>query len=168
MDCKKPIETMYIGDVAIDTLDSVPDYILAERDVVDPNTNKTTRSMVRVPGQKLFGSGNLDNVTTIEPNNTISVPENQVLAGKIVNNGSYNTVELAGTSDEVDFLIVGKLTEQQLLIQNTGFVYFPNGHQYIVGQTYYSGANGVPTTATGGRKLFKPISTTKLAIKLGQ
>lgn len=167
MNCKKSIETMYIGDVAIDTLDSVPDYILAERDVVDPNTNKTTRSMVRVPGQKLFGSGNLDNVTTIEPNNTISVPENQVLAGKIVNNGSYNTVELVNTSDEVDFLIVGKLGEQ-LLIQNTGFVYFPNGHQYIVGQTYYSGANGVPTTATGGKKLFKPISTTKLAIKLGQ
>lgn len=165
--CKKPIETQYIGDVAIDTLDSVPDYILAERDVVDQNTSKTVRSMVRVPGEKLFGGGNFDNVTTIEPNNTIEVSENQVLAGKIVNNGSYNTVELADASDDVDFLIIGKLGEQ-LLIQNTGFVYFPNGHQYIVGQTYYSGENGVPTTATGGEKLFKPISTTKLAIKLGQ
>lgn len=166
-DCKKPIETAYIGDIAIDTLDSVPDYILAERDVVNPNTSKTVRSMVRVPGEKLFGGGNFDNVTTIEPNNTITVGENQVLAGKIANGGSVISVELAGKTDDVDFIIVGNLGDQ-LLIQNTGFIYIPNGHQYIIGQNYYAGENGVPTTEAGGKKLFKPISTTKLAIKLGE
>lgn len=164
-DCKKPLQTAYIGDVSVDTLDSLPDYILAERDVVDPNTGKTIRSMVRVPGAKLFGGGTTDNQTTIEPNNTIEVPENQVLAGKIVNNGSYNTVELSDGA--TDFLIIRNLGDL-LVIQNTGFVYFPEGHQYIVGQQYYAGENGIPTTSNAsGVKLFKPISTTKLAINLG-
>jgi len=137
-DCKKPLQTAYIGDIAVDTLDRVPDFILAERDVTDTNTGKTVRSMVRVPGAKLFGGGTMDNVTTIEPNNTIEVPEGQVLAGKIVNNGSYNTVEV--TSGTTDFLIIGNLADL-LLIQNAGFIYFPEGHQYIVGQQYYTGEN---------------------------
>lgn len=166
--CNKPIQTTYIGEIAIDTLDSIPDYMLAERDVVDSNTGKTIRSMVRVPAAKLFGGGTMDNVTTIEPNNTITVPEKQVLAGRVVNNGGYNTVELTTATSTPDFLIVGKLGDL-LLIQNTGFVYIPEGHEYIVGQTYYSGANGLPTTATtSGHKLFKAISSTKLAILLGQ
>ena len=164
-ECKKPLQTAYIGDIAVDNLDSLPDYILAERDVVDANTGKTIRSMVRVPGAKLFGGGTTDNQTTIEPNNTIEVPENQVLAGKIVNNGSYNTVELSDGA--TDFLIIRNLGDL-LVIQNTGFVYFPEGHQYIVGQQYYAGENGLPTTSNeSGVKLFKPISTTKLAINLG-
>lgn len=168
MNCKKPIETTYIGDIDVFTLDRLPDYILAEADVVDPNTNQTIRSMVRVPADKLFGGGTTDNQTVIEPNNTIEVPENQVLGGRIVNNGSYNTVELANENTDVDFLIIRNLGDM-LIIQNTGFIYFPDGHQYIIGQDYYIGENGQPTTSSAsGKKLFKPISTTKLAIKLGQ
>lgn len=165
-DCdKKPIDVTYIGDVPVDTLDSIPDFMIAERDVVDNNTGRTVRSMVRVPGEKLFGGGTLDNVTTIEPNNEIEIPENQVRAAKVVNNGSYNTVELA--EGATDFLAIGKMGDL-LLIQNAGFVYFPNGHQYIVGQQYYAGEGGVPTTSSAsGAKLFKAISTTKLAINLG-
>lgn len=166
MDCKKPLETAYIGDIAVDTLDRVPDYIIAERDVTDPNTGNTVRSMVRVPGEKLFGGGTLDNVTTIEPNNEIEVPENQVRSAKVVNNGNYNTVELSAS--DTDFLVIGKLADL-LLIQNSGFIYFPNGHQYVVGADYYAGEDGIPTTSSAsGVKLFRPISTTKLAVKLGQ
>lgn len=164
-DCNKNLATTYIGDIAVDSLDSLPDYILAERDVTDINTDRTIRSMVRVPAAKLFGGGTTDNQTTIEPNNTIEVPENQVLSGKIVNNGSYNTVEVS--NGVTDFLIIRNLGDL-LVIQNTGFVYFPEGHQYIVGQQYYAGENGIPTTSSAsGVKLFKAISTTKLAINLG-
>lgn len=163
--CEKPLATTYIGAIPVDTLDSVPDYMLAERDIEDPNTGKVIRSMVRVPGQKLFGGGTFDNVTVIEPNNEIEVPENQVRAGKIANYGSYNSVEPA--SGEADFLIIGKYG-QDLLIQNTGFVFIPNGHQYLVGQQYYSGEDGIPTTnPESGFKLFKPVSQTQLAINLG-
>lgn len=166
-DCNKPLATTYIGNIPVDNLDSLPDMILAERDVEDTNTGKTIRSMVRVPATKLFGGGNFDNVTTIEPNNEIEVPENQVLAGRIQNNGSYNTVELTDETSEPDFIIVGKLGEQ-LLIQNTGFIYLPNGHQYVIGAQYYSGENGMPTTSsTSGHKLFRPISSTKLAVNMG-
>lgn len=168
MECDKPITTTYIGQVPIDTLDAVPDYVLTERDVIDPNTGKTIRSLVRTPGPKLFAGGNFDNVITLEANNAIEVPENQVLAGRIVNNGSYNTVELTTTSTQPDFIILGKLGGQ-VLIQSTGFVYMPNGHQYVVGAQYYSGENGMPTTdSASGYKLFKPISSTKLVLTLGQ
>lgn len=166
MDCdKKPIATTYIGNIDVFTLDRVPDFILAEVDTEDPNTGEIIRPMVRVPGAKLFGGGSFDNVAVIEPNNTIEVPEGQVIAGKIVNNGSYNTVEVA--EDSADFLIVGNLGTM-LKIQNTGFVYIPNGHQYIVGAQYYTGEDGFPTTnSASGFKLFKPISQTQLAINLG-
>lgn len=166
MDCKKKLQTQYIGEVPIDTLESLPDFMLAERDVTDPTTQQVIRSMVRVPGARLFGGGTLDNVTTIEPNNTITVPENQVIAARVENNGSYNTVVPTTAASSPDFLIVGKLGDL-LLIQNSGFVVIPNGHSYIVGQTYYSGENGVPTTnSASGHRLFKPISSTKLAINL--
>lgn len=166
MDCdKKNLATTYIGAIPVDTLDSTPDYVLTERDVEDPNTGKIIRSMTRTPGAKLFGGGSFDNVAVIEPNNTIEVPEGQVLAGKIVNNGSYNTVEVA--EDSADFLIVGNLGTM-LKIQNTGFVYIPNGHQYVIAAQYYAGEDGYPTTdSTSGFKLFKPISSTMLAINLG-
>lgn len=167
-DCNKGITTTYVGEIPVDTLDSLPDYVLTERDVEDLNTGKTIRSLTRTPGAKLFGGGNFDNVTTIEPNNTIEVPENQVLAGRIVNNGSYNTVELTNATSQPDFIILGVLGSQ-LLVQSTGFVYMPNGHQYVVGAQYYSGEDGMPTTdSTSGYKLFKPISSTKLVLTLGQ
>lgn len=161
----KQLSTTYIGQIPVDTLDSTPDYVLTERDVEDPNTGKIIRSMTRTPGAKLFGGGSFDNIAVIDPNNTIEVPEGQVIAGKIVNNGSYNTVEVA--EDSADFLIVGNLGTM-LKIQNTGFVYIPNGHQYIVGAQYYTGEDGFPTTnSASGFKLFKPISQTQLAINLG-
>lgn len=167
--CKKKLTTESIVDQPIDELESLPDYILAERIVINEATGNTRHVMTRVPSAKLFGSGTMDNVTTIEPNNDeIEVGENTVLAARLVNNGSYNSVELTTDSTEPDFLIIGKLGTD-LLIQSTGFVYFPNGHQYIAGQTYYSSEDGEPTTSsTSGHKLFKAISSTKLVIKLGQ
>lgn len=166
--CGKPIETVYLGNLPVDTLDSLPAYMLAERDVVDTNTSKTIRSITRIPAAKLFGGGTMDNVTTIEPNNTIEVPENQVLAARIVNNASYNTVELTTATSQPDFIVIGKLADQ-LLIQNAGFIYIPDGHTYVIGADYYSGEDGLPTTdSASGHKIFKPISSTKLAITLGQ
>lgn len=165
---KKATKTKFIGDIPVDNLDSLPDAILAERDVVDPETGEHTIVMVRVPAQKLFGQGTMDNITTIEPNNTIEIPEDMVLAGRIVNNGSYNVVELTTATSKPDFIIVGKLADQ-LLIQSTGFIYMPNGHQFVIGADYYSGEDGLPTTNdASGHKLFKPISSTKLVITLGQ
>lgn len=167
MDCNnKQLSTTYIGNLPVDTLDSTPDYVLTERDVEDPNTGKIIRSMTRTPGAKLFPGGTFDNIATIEPNNEIEVPENQVIAGKVQNNGSYNTVVPA--TGGADFLIVGKLG-QMLLIQNTGFVNIPNGHQYVVGQDYWLSATTpgeVVTDSTSGIHLFKPISSTQLAVNI--
>lgn len=169
MDCNnKQLSTTYIGNIDVFTLDRVPDFILAEVDVEDPNTGKVIRSMVRVPGAKLFGGGSFDGQTVIEPNNEIEVQESQPLGARIVNNGNYNTVELSNIGQPVDFLIIRKMGAM-LVIQASGFVYYPEGHQYIVGQDYYLSDSGLPTTdPTSGVKLFKPISSTKLVITLGR
>lgn len=169
MDCdKKNLATTYIGAIPVDTLDSTPDYVLTERDVEDPNTGKIIRSMTRTPGAKLFGGGSFDGQTVIEPNNEIEVQESQPLGARIVNNGNYNTVELSDIGQPVDFLIIRKMGTM-LVIQASGFVYYPEGHQFIVGQDYWLSDSGLPTTdPTSGVKLFKPISSTKLVITLGR
>ena len=166
MECNKGTEIQYIGDLPVDTLESLPEYFLAERDVTDATTGNVVRSIVRIPSGKIFPQANMDNVVALEPNNVaITVPDNQVRAVRIVNSGSAYVMQYADTTHAPVALALGKLNDL-VLTQNTGIVNIPNGHQYIVGQQYYVGANGEPTTTTSNYKLFIPISATKLAINL--
>ena len=167
MSCNANVETQYIGDLQLDMLNSVPDYFIAERDVVDPNTGETVRSLVRVPGQKILPNGNLDNVIALEPNNVaIEVPENQVRAGYVKNGGSANSIEYADADHKPVFLMVGEVANQ-MLIQSTGFIGIPKGHSYIVGVQYYVGENGEPVTSSdSGYKLFIPVSQNYLRINM--
>ena len=85
-DCNRKIRTINIADVAIDTLPTMVDYFLAERDIMDESTGNTVRTPVRVPSGKIFPNVNNDNVIGIEINNSaITVPENQVRAGYVAN-----------------------------------------------------------------------------------
>lgn len=169
MSCaKKPYyETEYLGDVQIDALNTLPDYILAERDVVDPNSGDTIRSLVRVPAGTLFPNGNYDNVTTIGANNdSLVIPENQVRAGRIVNMVSSYQAQYADAENPAMFLMIGTLAGM-VLIQNCGVVNIPAGHQYVVGAQYYTGENGEPTTSPdSGQRLFIPISKTQLSVNM--
>lgn len=168
--CNKPVDTVYIADVPVDTLASLPDYILAERDVEDVTTGNIARTLVRVPAEKLFPNGNYANVAAIQPNNTaLDIPEGQVRAGYVSNEGSANVAKYSDASHTPAFLMIGFSTDL-LLVQSTGIVNILEGHQYVVGQQYYDAADGTgePTTdATSGRKLFIPISQTQIAINLG-
>lgn len=171
MDCNKPIKTAHIADLPIDTLASLPDYILAERDVEDPTDGSVDYTFVRVPAQKLFPQGNYANIAAIETNNTaIEIPDGEVRAGYVANESSANVVKYADENHAPMFLMLGFSTDL-LLIQNTGIVNILEGHPYIVGQTYYAATDGSGepvTDTTSGQKLFTPISTTQLAINLGQ
>lgn len=168
MDCdKKNLATTYIGAIPVDTLDSTPDYVLTERDVEDPNTGKIIRSMTRTPGAKLFGGGSFDNVAVIEPNNTIEVPEGQVIAAVVQNMGSYNMV-VPADNKRPDFFVI-KEVGTMLMVQNTGFITYPEGHQFIVGQDYWlaTDASGrAVTDSTSGIHLFRPIDSRRLAIDI--
>lgn len=170
MDCNNPVKTEYIGNVPLDTLATLPDYILAERDVEDVTTGNIARTFVRVPAQKLFPNGNYANVAAIQANNTaIDVPEGQVRAGYVANEGSANIVKYADENHAPIFLMLGFSTDL-LLVQSTGIVNILEGHDYIVGAQYYAAADGTGepvTDATSGQKLFIPISSTQLAINLG-
>lgn len=168
--CNKPVDTVYIADVPIDTLASLPDYILAERDVEDVTTGNVARTLVRVPAQKLFPNGNYANVAAIQPNNTaLDIPEGQVRAGYVANEGSANVAKYADATHAPVFLMLGFSTDL-LLVQSTGIVNILEGHNYIVGAQYYlaTDGSGEPVTdPTSGKKLFIPISQTQLAINLG-
>lgn len=170
MDCNNPVKTEYIGNVPLDTLATLPDYILAERDVEDVTTGNIARTFVRVPAQKLFPNGNYANVAAIQANNTaIGVPEGQVRAGYVANEGSANIVKYADENHAPIFLMLGFSTDL-LLVQSTGIVNILEGHDYIVGAQYYASADGdgePVTDPTSGQKLFIPISSTQLAINLG-
>lgn len=167
MDCNRPVKTINIADVAIDNFATLPDYFLAERNIMDESTGNTVRTLVRVPSGKIFPNVNNDNVIGIEINNpAITVPENQVRAGYVANEPGANIVRYADASHPAVFLMLGEYMDNVMRIQNTGFVNIPEGHQYLVGGTYYAGANGEPVTDASitGQKLFIPISNTKLAI----
>lgn len=168
MNCDKKVETQYIGEIAVDSLDSVPDYILAERDITDVETGDTTRSIVRVPGQKLFPNGNYANVIALETNNPdLTIPERGVVAGYIKGDVSANIMYPADANHAPQFLMLGKFGTAQMLVQNTGFVLITEGHDYIVGQDYWLGEEGEPTTEdTSGVHLFVPVSKTRLAIDI--
>lgn len=169
-ECNKPVETEYIANVPIDSLASLPDFILAERDVEDVTTGNIARTFVRVPAEKLFPNGNYANVAAIQPNNTaLDIPEGQVRAGYVANEGSTNVAKYTDASHAPAFLMIGFSTDL-LLVQSTGIVNILEGHQYVVGQQYYDAADGTgeaTTDATSGRKLFIPISQTQIAINLG-
>ena len=165
---KKPMVTQYLGDVQVDTLDSLPDFILAERDVEDPLSGDLIRSLVRVPAGKLFPNGNYDNVSAIVANNDeLDIPDRQVRAGYVKNNVSSTQVLYAGVDDPAMFLMLGILADT-VLIQPTGTINILVGHDYIIGAQYYLGEDGVPTTdsTVTGQKLFIPISRTQLLINL--
>ena len=170
MDCNKPAKTEYIANVPIDNLADLPDFILAERDVEDITTGNIARTFVRVPAEKLFPNGNYANVAAIQANNTtITVPDNEVRAGYVANEGSANVTKYADASHNPVFLMLGFSTDL-LLVQSTGIVNILEGHNYIVGAQYYAAddGSGEPVTdPTSGQKLFIPISQTQLAINLG-
>lgn len=170
MDCNQPTKTEYIADVPIDSLASLPDFMLAERDVEDVTTGNVARTLVRVPAQKLFPQGNYANIAAIEANNVaIAIPDNEVRAGYVSNEGNANVVKYADASHNPVFLMLGFSTDL-LLVQNTGIVNIPEGHNYIVGVQYYNAEDGSGEPVTNnasGQKLFIPISSTQLAINLG-
>lgn len=166
--CNPKVDTVYAGDIPVDNLASLPDYIWAERDVEDKESGNTLRTPVRVPAAKLFPTGNMDNVTALATNNTtLNVPEGQVRAGYIANEPGANIMKYADSNHKAMFLMLGSYTEGTMLIQSTGFVNILEGHNYIVGSDYYVGENGEPVTSPdSGQRLFIPISNTKLLINI--
>ena len=168
MECKKSYEVQYLGDLPIDDLDNIADYFLAERDVLDPATGNTVRSIVRVPGKKLFPNANMDNIVTLTANNhSITVPENQVRAVYVANENNSAVMHYATEEHPATMLAVGTMGDY-ILAQASGFVNIPEGHGLIISAQYYVGNNGEPVTDSTitGQKLFIPVSSTKLLINM--
>lgn len=169
MDCNKKVETKYIGDIAIDSLASLPDYFLAERDLKDASTGNVVRTPVRVPSGKIFPNANNDNVIGLEINNSaVTVPARQVRAGYVANEPGSNIMRYADKNHKAVFLMLGKHADNIMRIQNTGFINIPEGHTYIVNADYWLGENGEPVTDSSitGQHLFTPISSTQLAVNI--
>ena len=158
--CEKPYTISYIGDIDIDDLASVPDYFIGTRAVEEPESGDVIYTPVRIPGARVMPTGNLANVTALATNNdTLVVPENQVRAGYIDVQPTGNIMRPANGSHPAKFLMIKNYTSNKMLIQFTGFLTFPQPHNYIVGQQYYLGDNGEPVTSTSvsSQKLFFPL-----------
>ena len=168
MNCNQSVETQYLGELPVDTLASLPDYFLAERDVKDKATGNIVRSIVRVPSGKIFPHANMDNVFALEMNNTaMTVPEKQVRAVYIRNAGNTYVMDYASAQHKPFVLAIGAINEELMLCQNSGIVNIPEGHNYNIGQQYYVGDNGEPVTNNAsGYKLFIPLNSTQLAVNL--
>ena len=168
LDCTKNIEIQDISDVPIDNLESVPDFFITERDVLDPSTGNTVRAFTRTPGAKILPNGTLDNVVAFEANNTgLTIPDNQVRGVRVVNSGSANIIEYADTTHAPVMLAIGMTAGNLVLCQNCGFINIPEGHSYTVGQRYYQGDDGEPVTSSAsGMSLFIPVSNTRLAVDI--
>ena len=163
----KRIQTMYLGDVAVDALDSLPDFFLVERDVNDLASGDIIRTLTRIPAGRLFPNGNYQFATTLAHNNSdLEIPERQVLAVTVKNLGSSYQVQPATVEDSPIMIAVSKLGTDLVVIQNSGFVNIPAGHDYVIGQQYYLGETGEPVTTESAIKLFIPISRTQLMVNL--
>ena len=165
-ECNKPYTIVGANELDIDDLATIPDYFLGMRELEDESTGSTIITPVRVPGARVMPTGNLANVVALTTNNTsINIPENQVRAGYIDVQPGGNIVRYASSSHKARFLMVSNYTDGKVLIQGTGYLTIPAGHQYVPDQQYYTGANGEPVTdSASGQKLFVPLSDTVLSI----
>ena len=163
----KKLETQYIGDVPIDALADLPEYLLAERDVEDELSGDTVRSLVRIPTKRIVPNGNTDNIFAVVANNDdLTLEEGQVKAVSIALVGSTYSVVPADDEHPTMFIMVGR-QGNTILAQDCGVINILCGHDYIPLAQYYRGEDGEPVTdSASGEKLFYPISKTQLRINL--
>lgn len=156
-ECNKPYTITHIADLDIDDLATTPDYFLGIRAVESPTDGNTIYTPVRVPGARVMPTGNLANVIAMTSNNqALEIPEKQVLAGYYDAQPGGNIMKLADSTHAAQFLMIGNYTNGKILIQATGFLTFPQGHNYIPLQQYWLGEDGQPVTDSTitGQKLF--------------
>lgn len=158
-ECKTPYSITHISELDVDDLASIPDSFLAVREVTDESTGNTIYTPVRVPGSRVMPTGNLANVVALTKNNdALTVPAGQVRAGYIDTQPGGNVMRYADTTHAAMFLMLGDYTNGKMLIQSTGFLNIPSGHQYVTCAQYYVGEGGEPVTdSASGQKLFIPL-----------
>lgn len=171
MDCKckekKPYTIVSSQDLDIDDLATVPDYFIGVRTITDPQSGARKDDPVLVPGARVMPTGNLANVTALVTNNdALTIPEGQVRAGYIDVQPGGNIMRYATTNAPAMFLMISTYTGGKMLIQSTGYLNIPAGHQYLSGEQYYLGENGEPVTDSTitGQKLFMPLSDTVIMV----
>ena len=163
----KPYTITHVLELDLDDLATIPDYFIGVRTIEDASTGTTIATPVRVPGARVMPTGNLANVIALTTNNNaLTIPEKQVRAGYIDVQPGGNIMRYADASHEPMFLMLGEYTDGKMLIQTSGFLTIPAGHEYIVGRQYYLGTDGEPVTDSTitGKKLFKPLDDYTLSV----
>lgn len=175
MSCKcnnKPYDTQYIGDVQVDNLSTLPEYLLAERDVEDEISEHIVRSLVRVQTDKIIPDPlKARTFKLADPDGNITVPAGQVRFASMHNDGGTVVPRYEHEADApyAQFLVIGKDGEE-VICQRDGVIVFPEGHGYTaLGQQYYAGGDeGEPTTDSDSHfALFVPFSSTELLVNMG-
>ncbi len=167
--CQTP---KYIGDYPLWDKDYLPDDMVVLGNAYADNASEYDPFLTTylVPARTFQSKSKAE--TTIDGGgfDISQVPENQVRAGYIYSNATDLTqVRLSDTDNPVMFLITGtnRIKQGYIMIQNSGFIRFPAGHNYIVGQSYYLSDKGVPTTTTGTMHLFDVVDRYTLSVRIG-
>ena len=174
----KDIKTQYIGDVQIDMLSELPEYLLAERDVEDELSGDTVRSLVRIPTNRLLEALGVSNTFEVLAGNDgngdpITIPEGQVRDGVLYVDSEGKLRATYGYSEvlpNAQFIMLG-MDGDKVICQGSGIATVPGGHEYTVGAQYWHQDAGPSSEGPVGHSpfsLFVPISETQILINMGQ
>ena len=129
----------------------------------------------RLPISRLTPGGSFQpNVYSLAGNGfNQEIPVNKVVPAYVYST-SPNDIRVASSNDKTtlaQFLIVAKDSNisGNYNVQSNGVYTFINGHDYIVGKTYYLGKDGYPTTErpdTNAQQLFTVLDNTSIMIDL--
>lgn len=170
MSCNEEIGVVDLQALPIDNLESLPDEILAIREIVEQDgSGNVSHVFVRVPATKLFPSAANANLFTLETNNPmLTVEEAQPLPAYVSNEGNQLVVMPAKGNRKAQFMVIA-VEDGIALCQSNGVLNTLGGNRYNAGSKYYLATEGGVTTdpSQTGQVLFTCLGKTKLLINIG-
>lgn len=140
-----PVENIDSRDIPVYEQVSLPNraYLPMLAEQYDPQCSQYVDALWYLPISKLTPGGTfqLNTYSLQSPTSTLVVPDRQVVPA-YVTAGLPNQIEAAASGSTVTrakFIVLGQdpNNADNMLIQSSGYYTFTEGHDYIVGYTYY-------------------------------
>lgn len=111
------------------------------------------------------------NVYTVRKNGATfdyDLSEHRVIAAYVDKIQPHTVTKASDGDSKAFFLVLGldRTEPDNYRVVSSGPYRFPDGHDYIIGATYYLGEDGEPTTTVTTQKLFDVIDQTRIDVKI--
>lgn len=161
-DCRE-IGIQDVSEIEVDLTPNMPDFLFGINTVLNEQTGNVMSQPVRVPGNKVIPRS-VGEFPLETNNDTLTVPDLQVVACYILNTGRQNQIVQA-TAAHAPIFLVSSIDGAVAKCQNTGVLNMPGGHDYTIGMQYYF-SDGEISTNSSNQPLFVPISEYQLLINM--